>query len=1106
MRNLILTTVLSLLGCAVLVSHAKAAHDLIFANGFEVASSNQDLIFANGFEVMPSEFNYADVWGSWRAGQEQQGAFQYLWNAPLSSDWSTGAISDLSSFRQLHYVTGIDGAYSGFKVDSDTSSIDSDPAGHLSLRDQSLMHPGRNAGYSSSGRINGQDRYVIIAYTVQDLNPNVDEGGFFSIQDSYFQKLTAAGDELEILVFTSTAPNNPAIQTYADPPATSSTLDKQIAEISFNGFIGYVAEGQTIYIAIGANGSDTSDLSKFDFTIVRSAPIFVANAAAALQANRIGSNYDWKLQWNAPNGWTSSDSGDLSTGALEAGGYDDLLKLSGQSWYNASGQSSGNTTPAGALKFRYLAGNALAHPGFPAAHGGHDRYAISAYTVPQSGLYALHDAWFEKPSSSGSDGVKVRVFIDDQALFQAGEVVAGSGTGRKSFSMDLGYLAKGQTIYTAFGSMNNQDFDTINYDYSVVEYAPRAAPLRDMVVDHTIGVAATSDALLNRNNIRQAFIDAKAYQAQSGNQNAVVKIELDHNGTYLLDMANAERKFLFDLAVQKQILFDGRGSTLLLENPRSGLFVFRGSRTSISEQIIFRNFKIDYANLPFTQGQIIETEKLDSHSARVRFKTTSGYDSPMSPHFTPNHNRGFLYEAQGGIPTGRMIDGSWSDYIHDPDHNGGISIVPVSGATNTFDHYVQHNPGIDVLVDNGVGNTWVVRFRHSGMSNFKFVDSANMTIDNVVSYTSAGTFLQYFTADNVSVLNSALMIKPGSGRARSSSSDAVFGRGRQGLWIENSMFQSAGDDLFNAQGRTFIASAYSSTSKTIEVKIIQGGTPLSDSFFQVGDELGFFEVSTGTEIARRHVTGVSVVDATTLSLTIDETVVGFDTNNAANDTKMVLYNVELAANYMIRDNEYLNSFRFGLLLRAKNVMVLGNTFKGNLEHAIMSVNEPGWPEGYITEGLLVQGNSFDDNARGIMSQQRFFLGDDPADVVVGVFKTGNDFATDIAPISNVKILDNVFDNWRGMAISVRNSRDVTIENNTFNLSTDDTPMREKLDQDPLLEDTDTTGRYAAIYLIDNNGVRIKANTYDHRNSINADADDEDIDVVYDGSSQNIVDQ
>lgn len=1088
---------------------------------------------------------YSSAWETWPAGAPQSGKFQYLWNSPVnwsqgsaSADWNTGAVSDPASFRPLTYVVGVDGTFNAFKVDGDVARPDADPAGYLSLR-SGLVHPGRAAGFAGSTKTNGVARYAIVAYTVPNLDPDRDEGGFFSIEDSILSKSSAVGDGLEVFVFTSADPASPKIRSYAAAVGGGSTVDREA--IDFDGYLGYVPEGGVIYVAVGADGSDLSDESQFDFSISRTEPLVVADLKDDFPKSA-GENLapGWSVLWNPPTGWTpAGPSGDLATGVIgSAANYAAMFRQPASTTWTPSGSPPlTSAEPAGGAQIAFLGGDVTAVPGrsgpqqSPVAY---DRYVIAAFEAPQSGLYALHDAWAEKLVDSG-DPVEIRIYVGDR-LVSTESAFAGPGAGKSRFSGDLGYVAKGETVYVALGPDGDDQADLVRFDFTVTEYAPRQKPLRasDLTPTLTITVPApvysspgVQNAIQNTANIQAALTQAHNHTEGAANSGKVARVRLAAGQTYELDKSgivlnSSSQQFLFRVDGYERIIFDGQGATLLVKNAQVGVFLGRQDGSDVTEKLVFQNFTIDYAQsaLPFTQGVISSVTQLDSNSAKVKFDVDLGqYASPLDAKFSPASASGYLYEIVNGQATGRMLDGSWSSWVSDSSYSSSAIVHEAGDPANRFTHFVTRTPGLDVLLGS-VGQGWLVHSRYN--ANFYFAGPDWITLDNVTSWASSGTFLTYFGSDHVSVLNSKLEIKPGSGRYQSSSADALHGRGREGLWIENSKFEAAGDDLFNAYGVNYVLLSQPN-STTLQLGVFSTSNPTTPTSFAagafvVGDQLAFFDPVTGAVLGKRRVTSVNV---STQRVTLDAPISGLplfagDPPGAANaKTNMFVMNVEAAANYLIRDSQFLNSFRFSLFIKANDVFVLGNQFTGGLEQAIMAVNEPSWPEGFVAERLWIQGNVFADNARGAMSRNRYFLSRDPATILVGVYlnPTGstasNDFAVGLRSISHVTILDNVFEDWRGMAVSVRNARDVLIRGNTFAASYNDLPMRSSLDATsttpggrvvppgpPLYDSSDNSGKYAAVYLHDDDGVRVDDNVFDLWDDTIGNEDDEDLSIAW----------
>ena len=181
----------------------------------------------------------------------------YLWNAPTdwnlantppSTEMSTGAIGSVADYEALIWT----GSYF-----SASGSATPAPAPARFLRmDAYNIQPGASAGTyydvdpgpSVVNEQNEQDRYAIAAFTVT-------LPGLYAITDSTLT-LGSGSDGVEVLAHVGS--NTPTFSTTVPGGATSS----------FNGTIGLVATGQTIYIAFGPGVTANSDFaSNVDFTL-----------------------------------------------------------------------------------------------------------------------------------------------------------------------------------------------------------------------------------------------------------------------------------------------------------------------------------------------------------------------------------------------------------------------------------------------------------------------------------------------------------------------------------------------------------------------------------------------------------------------------------------------------------------------------------------------------------------------------------------------------------------------------------------------------------------------------------------------------------------------
>ena len=118
---------------------------------------------------------------------------------------------------------------------------------------------------------------------------------------------------------------------------------------------------------------------------------------------------------------------------------------------------SSQVTDAGALVLNAKGG----HPGRST-----EQFAIATWTVPQSGVYSISDSFVRVPSFNfaGSDGVEVRVFVNDEAPLQQSIVgVDDSGF----FDLTIGHLNRGDAVRVAFGPNGNHAFDSFETDFSI---------------------------------------------------------------------------------------------------------------------------------------------------------------------------------------------------------------------------------------------------------------------------------------------------------------------------------------------------------------------------------------------------------------------------------------------------------------------------------------------------------------------------------------------------------------------------------------------------------------------------------------------------------------
>lgn len=185
--------------------------------------------------------------------------WDYMWN-PL------GTLADAANYQSLN-----------------PNTVGTDPQGGTpqwtNLGGTAFNNAGQGTfqfGRVSTGSIHpgqaGSDYRAIIAYTIQ-----AGEGGVVEIANSSLAKDSAAGDGVDLDIYV----NNTLVGALSKDGFNSTTAS------NFNGHLGALSAGDTVYVTVGHNGTASVDASLIDFELTSSD--FVTNTTEPV-ANVILSN------------------------------------------------------------------------------------------------------------------------------------------------------------------------------------------------------------------------------------------------------------------------------------------------------------------------------------------------------------------------------------------------------------------------------------------------------------------------------------------------------------------------------------------------------------------------------------------------------------------------------------------------------------------------------------------------------------------------------------------------------------------------------------------------------------------------------------------------
>jgi hypothetical protein len=114
------------------------------------------------------------------------------------------------------------------------------------------------------------------------------------------------------------------------------------------------------------------------------------------------------------------------------------------------------------------------HPGMGASQagsGGIERYCIAAYTLTSPDRIAIVNGWMRNPnpnSGGSTDGVALRIFVNNDPSPRLISGTPPKFDSTTTFSIALGDLNAGDTIYVAMGPNNEDLFDSFQLRYDIV--------------------------------------------------------------------------------------------------------------------------------------------------------------------------------------------------------------------------------------------------------------------------------------------------------------------------------------------------------------------------------------------------------------------------------------------------------------------------------------------------------------------------------------------------------------------------------------------------------------------------------------------------------------
>jgi|TARA_B110000908_G_C10261209_1_gene459392 hypothetical protein len=442
---------------------------------------------------------------------------------------------------------------------------------------------------------------------------------------------------------------------------------------------------------------------------------------------------------------------------------------------------------------------------------------------------------------------------------------------------------------------------------------------------------------------------------------------------------NPNRTHIIDLTGGKNILIDGNGAEIVIRDPLKGFFsVLR------SENVIIKNFFIDYDPLPFTQGKITS---VDLENKSFDFRIDEGFPS-LNESMFQNASRVWGMVMDPEIP-GKLKDGA-------PNLFASKEFEKLS--PNLFRITLK---AINLLKTIQVGDSYVHMARTNGSSIFKSGNSKNITYLNNTNYSSPGGSYNAFDMEEWSIIGAQVKLKPG--RIHSANADCVHvNGGKFGPWIENSFFEGYSDDAINMKStKRFILEQKSPTELIVKYSVVKG------------DVVNIFNPREGKLIGKYKVLENKFLGQNQMMITLDKPIEKQLRIGETKKSDLIYLDNRANESFVIRNNTFKNARRYGILLQNSYGLIERNIFQNLSQSAITLENGVDWGEGFIANNIVINNNIF--NNCGY--DATFLQEDSAATIKMSVGKLKN-------PESNKK--------WSGVAIAEwQGINNITITKNTF---------------------------------------------------------------------------
>lgn len=458
-------------------------------------------------------------------------------------------------------------------------------------------------------------------------------------------------------------------------------------------------------------------------------------------------------------------------------------------------------------------------------------------------------------------------------------------------------------------------------------------------------------------------------------------------GTYniKLNSITPNTTHAFELKNINNLIIEGDSAIIIIENPEIGFM----SLNNINNGII-KGFTIDYKTLPFAQGEITNLNT-DNNSFFFEIDNIGG--SPCDENFKNSKTKwGVLFDKNNN----RILKDKAPNLIpiKEISHTDKNNLFCITTTKNVINQIAENDP-------------FAIIARYNGRPTYSINHCQRITFTDNIQYSGPAGSFGIRESAAIGIIN--CQIKQKSDRLISQNADCIHVTpGYEGPWIENCLFEGQMDDAINIK-----------TELVYILRRISDNEFIVSNKLKKGDKLSLFNPRKGILIGT-----CNIIESNKNHIKIDKVFPPLEIGKGK-DKDMFFNDSKSNRNFVIKNNIFRNSRRYGMLIQAKDGIIEGNKFENISTGGITLQNSASWPEGFVPQNIIIQNNILKNTG----FDKSYWMEGYAASPIILRTTTFNKKQAKWQGVRNIQIKNNKIISNSDNAIYISGAENIYIENN-----------------------------------------------------------------------------